>query len=68
MVVKEKEDMIVTLQNAVSEAYEAALQEQAHNQAQLEAFHSIFANVGSQYNTNSSANLHLALQVRQMLY
>ena len=58
-VVKEKEDIIVTLQNAVSEAYQAALQEQAHDQAQLEALHEVFlANAGS-----SSANLHKALQV-----
>lgn len=63
MVVKEKEDIIVTLQNAVSEAYQAALQEQAHDQAQLEALHEVFhANAGG-LNPSTSANLHKALQV-----
>lgn len=65
-VVKEKEDIIVTLQNAVSEAYQAALQEQAHDQAQLEALHEVFlANAGGQ-NRSTSANLHKALQVSDM--
>ncbi|KAG0576562.1 hypothetical protein KC19_5G089700 [Ceratodon purpureus] len=63
MVVKEKEDIIVTLQNAVSEAYEAALQEQAQNQAQLEALHEVFlANAGGQNRSTSAAKLHKALQ------
>ena len=68
MVVKEKEDIIVTLQNAVSEAYEAALQEQAHNQAQLEALHEVFlANAGGQNRSTSAAKLHKALQVSSIL-
>jgi hypothetical protein len=61
MVVKEKEDIIVTLQNALSEAYQVTLQEQVYDQAQLEAFYAIFlANVESHDNTSSSANLHQA--------
>lgn len=59
MVVKEKEEIIVTLQSAVSAAYQAALQEQANDQAQLEALHTVlFAHA-----ERSIQDMHQALQV-----
>ena len=59
MVVKEKEEIIVTLQSAVSAAYQAALQEQASDQAQLEALHIVlFAHA-----ERSIQDMHQALQV-----
>lgn len=59
MVVKEKEEAILSLQNAVSAAYQAALQEQAHNQAQLEALHAVL----SVHAEHSIEHMHKSLQV-----
>lgn len=59
MVVKEKEEAILSLQNAVSAAYQAALQEQAHNQAQLEALHAVL----SVHAEHSIEHMHQSLQV-----
>lgn len=59
MVVKEKEEAILSLQNAVSAAYQAALQEQAHNQAQLEALHAVL----SVHGEHSIEHMHQSLQV-----
>ncbi|KAH9576069.1 hypothetical protein CY35_01G143700 [Sphagnum magellanicum] len=59
MVVKEKEEAILSLQNAVSAAYQAALQEQAHNQAQLEALHAVL----SVHGEHSIEHMHQSLQI-----